>query len=540
MAGIVPNYNPTSVNFAGSNSALNTAERGFANAGSLADQILDRYNKEKMQAEQIRQFDLANQRANEQLGLEKQKYADVVDARVQGNAYANALRNAVAPGVIGQQDQAAVGQKIADLGTRAQAAYASGDTRTGDRLVAEQQGFLGANVPRMADKFQTNGQGKIDVLRGVTSGPMVDAQTQAQLYGVIANPIQNDINQQQQHGFRIEEIGEEAKLRRQSDAARIAAETRALLDRTLFMDPKTNQYVYGEQLKGMPQEARGNFVPEQVVKNALEANKQKLDEQKSLTWAVWDPQRQGYMQVPEGTPGALRLAVSSLHSGGGFGGGRSGGGDGKDISDANKLLENISSSMWSLGTKKDAVERMNESRGTMNELGVPNKIQEHILATALEAGAKDSKFFGKSGFDSDLFKQAVATQMNTYASGGFAGQGYGSVPNKEKLSAWLAKQKDNGIDATKTVTNKDTGVQVKGSADDSVAALKNAINSLTTEDKQQLLADKEKDLMELFRKARTTPSSTGDTAWEPAYQDVLRQIDLLKGSLINPNTITPY
>ena len=130
--------------------------------------------------------------------------------------------------------------------------------------------------------------------------------------------------------------------------------------------------------------------------------------------------------------------------------------------------------------------------------------------------------------------------MNTYASGGFAGQGYGSVPNKEKLSAWLAKQKDNGIDATKTVTNKDTGVQVKGSADDSVAALKNAINSLTTEDKQQLLADKEKDLMELFRKARTTPSSTGDTAWEPAYQDVLRQIDILKGSLINPNTITPY
>ena len=46
--------------------------------------------------------------------------------------------------------------------------------------------------------------------------------------------------------------------------------------------------------------------------------------------------------------------------------------------------------------------------------------------------------------------------------------------------------------------------------------------------------------MELFRKARTTPSSTGDAAWEPAYQDVLRQIDLLKGSLINPNTITPY
>ena len=40
MAGIVPNYNPTNVNFAGSNSALSTAERGFANAGSLADQIL--------------------------------------------------------------------------------------------------------------------------------------------------------------------------------------------------------------------------------------------------------------------------------------------------------------------------------------------------------------------------------------------------------------------------------------------------------------------------------------------------------------------
>lgn len=460
MAGIVPNYNPVSVNFAGSNSALNTAERGFANAGSLADQILDRYNKEKMQAEQIRQFDLTNQRATEQFGLEKQKYADIKDARIQGNEYANALRNAVAPGVIGQQDQTVVGQKIADLGARAQAAYTSGDTRTGDRLVAEQQGYLGGNVPKMADKFQSNGQGKIDVLRSVTSGPMVDAQTQAQLYGVVANPIQNDINQQQQHGFRLSEIGEEAKLRRASDAARIAAETQAQLDRTLFMDPKTNQYAYGAQLKNMPAEIRGSFVPEQVVKNAFEAKRLANEEARDFVNVILDPYTNKPILVAPGTPDAFKMSKDAY---GKQGLNVSGTGSKKDGTSAlytnkdNQELLDEMGNHWLSGDKSNALAAVKEAEDNMKKRGYNPVVINDVIGNALAAGKSAAFLYGSDKFNSSNFKDAIERGMSNAETGvGYRAYGIMKPIDPTVYTAFKASQTKTSDDKPVSTSSEKT------------------------------------------------------------------------------------
>lgn len=542
-------YTPVSVNFSGSNTAMGNALGGFKTAGTLADSMLDNIRKDADSAERTRQFNESNklaieagQRQQAQLDLQNKQYQDTLTARKQGNDYVNAMQNATSTANLNAGDQNALGSQIAALGDKAAAARQSGDVNAANSLEAQQKSLTDSYMTKMQNAAKGwNSQQKIDSVNQVRVGDMVDPSTVAALHGMVVAPLQQDVNAVRDNGFRMQQIRTEAGLRQAGELAIIAAKTGALQDRALLMDPKTGEYVYGSQYKNMSDADKKRFVPETVIQNTLKAAQLQQDAVKSMTWVARDPNTGVIRPVEPGTPGAWQLSNQALHGAGGLG--SSGGGGGanalKDEQAMAKVLDQYSQSILSKGgpsAREGAVGAATDAQKDMTELGIPKALQTHMVTEALDAARKSSVLWGGAdNFNEDMFKRVLAANMNTYANGGFVGQGLGSSPNRDKLAAYLAKQAPSG-----TSTNESplfSGVKTAGTADNTAAKVAATLPAKGIEmgkTMEQLQDDRVKQWMSAPNKGMAREqlmalrNSMGPTAFEERYPGVALSLGMYR------------
>lgn len=134
----MPTWKDTGPNFGSSNAAMQNAQRGFTQAGASAESIVDKYEKEE-------QNKIANARAQEQLEMQKQQYADQKEKEAAMQAFAANIskpRQLAESSALFKQvdaDPAAFDKRLESVAyTEPENVYTSGNTdqATKDRLVA--------------------------------------------------------------------------------------------------------------------------------------------------------------------------------------------------------------------------------------------------------------------------------------------------------------------------------------------------------------------------------------------------------------------
>ena len=211
----MPTWKDTGPNFGSSNAAMQNAQRGFTQAGASAESIVDRYEKEE-------QNKIANARAQEQLDLQKQQYADQQAAKAAGSKYMADLGRVLESGVVSQADQA----KLAAI-SQNQAISPEERARQIDAM-----------LPKMSDAYQKDTAGQLQLMRGVVAAPTMDARDKVALYGSMADPLEKKLDRTEQFANQkaLQEISDQkaialAKLNHDYRLAEQKAETEAQLNR---------------------------------------------------------------------------------------------------------------------------------------------------------------------------------------------------------------------------------------------------------------------------------------------------------------------
>ena len=112
---------------------------------SIGDDLLkfgsSLHQQERDRLAAIRQDELLNmQRAEHQMKVDA--VAQAAKEKEAANKYADVLNAAVSGNVVGMQDQKALGERIALLGSQAEAAGKAGDVATQNKLIAEQNKYI--------------------------------------------------------------------------------------------------------------------------------------------------------------------------------------------------------------------------------------------------------------------------------------------------------------------------------------------------------------------------------------------------------------
>lgn len=211
----MPTWKDTGPNFGSSNAAMQNAQRGFTQAGASAESIVDRYEKEE-------QNKIANARAQEQLDLQKQQYADQQAAKAAGSKYMADLGRVLESGVVSQADQA----KLAAI-SQNQAISPEERARQIDAM-----------LPKMSDAYQKDTAGQLQLMRGVVAAPTMDARDKVALYGSMADPLEKKLDRTEQFANQkaLQEMSDQkaialAKLNHDYRLAEQKAETEAQLNR---------------------------------------------------------------------------------------------------------------------------------------------------------------------------------------------------------------------------------------------------------------------------------------------------------------------
>ena len=217
----LPTWKDVSPNYSGSNTAMANAQRGIAQAGAMADSIVDNYRKDELLKLQ-----------EEQLGMQKAEYQMKVDAVAQAakekeaaNRYADVLGAATSGNVIGVPDQKILGEQVAAMGEKAQAAYASGNKGLGDEIVAQQESYINSVLPKMTKAYEASPEAQLQVLRGTNplggTGDLAP-QTRLALLKEAEAPIEKKADRIQAFADQKALLAEQAKMQEAADTRREA------------------------------------------------------------------------------------------------------------------------------------------------------------------------------------------------------------------------------------------------------------------------------------------------------------------------------
>ena len=164
----------------------------------------------------------ADRRAQEQLDLQKQQYADQQAAKAAGSKYMADLGRVMEAGVVSQADQS----KLAALSQRQ------------DISPEERAKQIDALLPKMADAYQKDTGAQLQLMRGVVAAPTMDARDKVVLYGSMADPLEKKLDRTEQFANQktLQEMGDQkaialAKLNHDYRLAEQEAETKAQLSR---------------------------------------------------------------------------------------------------------------------------------------------------------------------------------------------------------------------------------------------------------------------------------------------------------------------
>ena len=174
------------------------------------------------QIAQQEQNKIANARAQEQLDLQKQQYADQQAAKAAGSKYMADLGRVLESGVVSQADQA----KLAAI-SQNQAISPEERARQIDAM-----------LPKMSDAYQKDTGAQLQLMRGVVAAPTMDARDKVALYGSMADPLEKKLDRAEQFANQktLQEMGDQkaialAKLNHDYRLAEQKAETEAQLSR---------------------------------------------------------------------------------------------------------------------------------------------------------------------------------------------------------------------------------------------------------------------------------------------------------------------
>lgn len=184
----------------------------------IGDDLL-KYSDSLKQQEQNK---IANARAQEQLDLQKQQYADQQAAKAAGSKYMADLGKVLESGVVSQADQA----KLAAI-SQNQAISPEERARQIDAM-----------LPKMSDAYQKDTAGQLQLMRGVVAAPTMDARDKVALYGSMADPLEKKLDRTEQFANQkaLQEMSDQkaialAKLNHDYRLAEQKAETEAQLNR---------------------------------------------------------------------------------------------------------------------------------------------------------------------------------------------------------------------------------------------------------------------------------------------------------------------
>ena len=394
----------------------------------------------------------ADKRAQEQLDLQKQQYADQQAAKAAGSKYMADLGKVLESGVVSQADQA----KLAAI-SQNQAISPEERARQIDAM-----------LPKMSDAYQKDTAGQLKALQGVQASPMLDTRDKVALLGSLADPLEKRAERDATHGYRMAELDQAQKnalaveaLHNKNALARLDKEMELKLDATMFYDPQKNQYLYGKDVAKLPADQRSGFKPLDVFKTDLEAAKLAMQQVN----AVWNEDTRAYMPVPDGTPGSRLVSKDLVIP---HGGGSSAGGSSKTLEGTNKEREALIATFTNTGsgTQTSARDKILAATQTMNAQGIPQHIQADIINKALITAREHSYMPWRADiFNSEAFMDAVSADIKGYYESGIYKGVPGGIPTKKQLEMYqneLKKAATTGPknDTTGTVS-KDTIVPPK-------------------------------------------------------------------------------
>ena len=164
----------------------------------------------------------ADKRAQEQLDLQKQQYADQQAAKAAGSKYMADLGRVLESGVVSQADQAKL------------AALSQNQTISPEERARQ----IDAMLPKMSDAYQKDTAGQLQLMRGVVAAPTMDARDKVALYGSMADPLEKKLDRTEQFANQktLQEMGDQkaialARLNHDYRLAEQKAETEAQLNR---------------------------------------------------------------------------------------------------------------------------------------------------------------------------------------------------------------------------------------------------------------------------------------------------------------------
>lgn len=232
--------------------------------------------QEKDRLEAIRQAN-ADKRAQEQLDLQKQQYADQQAAKAAGSKYMADLGRVLESGVVSQADQA----KLAAI-SQNQAISPEERARQIDAM-----------LPKMSDAYQRDTAGQLKMLQGVQASPMLDTRDKVALLGALADPLEKRLDRDTKYGYDVK-LQEEANkkaialegLRYDHDLKKIAAEKEAQKglwkDKTEFdrehtwmYHPETHEKKFWKDLTA---DERKTWIDSDTRKSLIESGKIALEQ----------------------------------------------------------------------------------------------------------------------------------------------------------------------------------------------------------------------------------------------------------------------
>lgn len=375
---------------------------------------------------------LAAERADKDLALRQQaenraekQYADAQAAKAAGSKYMADMSKVLESGVVSQADQ----EKLAAI---------SQDSRLSPEQKQQQ---INAMLPKMSDAYQKNDAAKLQLLQGVTASPMMDTRDKVALLGSVADPLEKKIGRAAEHGFRSEEIDQQNKnalalegLRLSNEQKLVGLKSQEEYNKSIFVDNTTGRWLYGRDLAKLPKDEQNKFIPEAVNSDLVRA----AHEANQIAYYRVNPETGVKEIVDKNTPGAVSVPVAAIHTLFSNNGSGSGGGSGGGLNKTLQGTKDISAKLDSLTTAGldntyKAHDNVAMSRKQLNEFGVPQHVQDDIVATALESGVRKSMLPGRGNvFDADMYKDTINSSLDAYFHGNTYAGVAGGIPSRNK------------------------------------------------------------------------------------------------------------
>lgn len=383
----LPQWNQVGVNFSGSGQSMANAIRNIGNVGALAGELVDDQRKaEQLKFEQERQAK-ADARADQLFQMQLDDRNERLLAKEAANKYAQNLAGATTTG-IGLQDQIKLGTTIADLGDRALAAEAAGNTGLRDELIAEQQSYMNRVLPAMG-KNSENPQAKLDLIAAINTGrtdldKVLDPQTRMMFYREATQPFEKQIDRQLTHADRESEIKLQDRLAAARSLNEIAANINAKRGLMDFVDPVSGKVITGIELIKLPPVEQEKYQSVESFKDIAEARGKSTKGEGYINDRYVTPNGQT-IQIVKGAP----IPTGALPENEYF----------DRLQENRKLMSSINASVGGSDNPDDTMKIVNKMRGI--------NMTEQAIQSALSAATGTPWFGNKTKYDTSMLQSVL-------------------------------------------------------------------------------------------------------------------------------------